>query len=98
MPAPILAIICLTSWCWPISSPNVLRSWAYLTRRIEARLGQPDRADCHRVAALVDGAHGDREALALLADAVLDRDAHVVEVDLAGVAGPDAELALDRPR
>src|SRR3990170_1502177 len=31
IPAPILAIICLTSWWRPISSPNVLRSCAYLT-------------------------------------------------------------------
>ena len=31
IPASILASICLTSWCRPISSPNVFRSCAYLT-------------------------------------------------------------------
>ena len=36
------------------------------------------------------------EALALLADPVLDRHRHVVEVDEPGVAGPDAELAVER--
>jgi hypothetical protein len=62
---------------------------------VQAGLGKPDRTGCHRVAPLVDGAHGDQEALALLADPVLDRDRNVVEVDQAGVAGPDAELAVE---
>ncbi len=69
-----------------------------LERRVEARPGQADRARRDGVAAVVDSAHGDLEALALLADAVLQRHAHVVEVDLAGIAGVDAELALDRAR
>ena len=41
--------------------------------RVEARLREPDGAGGHRVAALVDGAHRDEEALALLADPVLER-------------------------
>ena len=60
VPAAILAMSCLTSWCWPISWPKVRRSWAYLDGRVEARLGEPDGAGGDRVAALVDGAHRDR--------------------------------------
>ena len=33
----------------------------------------------HRVTAVVEGGHGDLEALALLADPVLERDVHVLE-------------------
>ena len=69
-----------------------------LERRVEARLGEPDGAGGDGEPALVDRAHRDQEALALLADPVLDRHAHVVEVDQAGVAGPDAELAVERAR
>ena len=66
-----------------------------LERRIEARLGEAHRAGRNREAALVDRAHRDREALAFLADAVLGGHANVVEVDLAGIAGMDAELGFD---
>ena len=66
-------------------------------RRVEARLGEADGARGNRVPPLVDGAHRDQEALALLADPVLDRDADVLEVDEAGVAGADPQLAVERP-
>ena len=42
--------------------------------RVEAGLGEPDGTGRDRVAALVDRAHRDQEALAFLADPVLGRD------------------------
>ena len=65
-------------------------------RGVEAGLGEPDGAGRDGEPALVDGAHRDEEALALLADPVLLGHEHVVEVDQPGVAGPDAELAVER--
>ena len=65
---------------------------------VDARLGEPDRAGGDREAPLVDGAHRDEEPLALLADPMLLRHDDVVEIDEAGVAGPDAELAVQRAR
>ena len=64
-------------------------------RCIQARLRQPDRPGCDREATLVDGAHGDTEALPLLADAILDRDPNIVHVDAPGIARMDAHLAVD---
>ena len=64
-------------------------------RRVETGLGEADRAGRDGEPALVDGAHRDEEALALLADPVLDGHRHVVEVDEPRVAGPDAELAVE---
>jgi len=66
-------------------------------RGVEAGLGQTHGAGGDRETALVDGAHRDDETLAFLTDPVLDRDRHVVEVDDARVAGPDAQLAVEGP-
>jgi hypothetical protein len=90
-----LAINCLTSWCSPISSPNVRRSCAYRTLRIETRLRETDRAGRDGVATLVDGAHRDQEALPS-SPIRFSPARHVVEVDQAGVARTDPELAVER--
>ena len=66
-------------------------------RGVQAGLRESDRAGGDRVPPLVDRAHRDQEPLALLADPVLERHDDVVEVDQPGVAGMDAELAVDRP-
>src|SRR6185503_5342670 len=66
-------------------------------RRVHTGLGEADRSRGDGVPALVDRAHRDEEAVALLADPMLLRDHHVVEVDQAGIAGPDAELAVQSP-
>ena len=61
-----------------------------LERRVQARLGETHRSRGHRVSTLVDGAHRDGEALALLADPMLERHPHPVERDGPGVARMDA--------
>ena len=65
--------------------------------RVQAGLGQADRAGGNGETALVDGAHRDEEPLAFLPDPVLDRNGHIVKVDQAGVPGPDAELPVEGP-
>jgi hypothetical protein len=75
----------------PIGWPNVWRWFAYDTR-IERRPSQPDRASGHRKSALVDRTHRDLEPFAVFADPVLDRHAHIIERQFAGVTGPHAEL------
>ena len=91
-----MAIICWTSSKLADRLAEGLALVGVLDAGVEAGAGEPDRAGADGEAALVDAAHGDLEALALLADAVLDRDADVVEGELAGVASADAQLALDR--
>ena len=63
---------------------------------IDAGLGEADGAGSDGEPPLIDGAHRDQEALAFLADAVLLGDPDVIEVDEPGVAGADAELAVER--
>src|SRR5439155_23441428 len=58
-----------------------------LDARVEARLGETHGPCRDRVATLIDGTHGDREALALLPETILERDADVIEGDRAGVPG-----------
>src|SRR6478609_99396 len=65
-------------------------------RCVETRLGKADRTSRDREPTLVDRAHRDRKTLALLADPVLDRDRHVVEIDQPRIARPDPELAVER--
>src|ERR1044072_4677523 len=56
------------------------------------------RARRHRVAPLLQSEHRYLEALALLANHVLGRHAHVLQREVAGVARADAELAVDGAR
>src|SRR6266540_2833025 len=65
---------------------------------VQGGLAETDGPRRNGVAALVDRAHRDEEALALLAHAILQRHLAVVEVDDAGVAGSNAELAVQRRR
>src|SRR5690606_40792963 len=51
----------------------------------------------HRGAATIQGPHGDGTALAFLADAVAFGNEAVVEEDLGGVGGAEAQLPLDPP-
>src|SRR5690606_23344644 len=51
----------------------------------------------HRGAAPIQGPHGDGKALAFLADAVAFGNEAVVEEDLGGVGGAEAQLPLDPP-
>ncbi len=63
-------------------------------RLLESALGDADRLGRDADAAAVERRHGDLEALAVLAQALAGRDAHVVESQLGGAGGVDAELEL----
>jgi hypothetical protein len=73
--------------------PNVWRSRAYSTER-SRHADHAARAGRDGEAALVERVHRDLEALALFADQVLGGNLDVLEEELAGRAGPDAELVL----
>ena len=59
-------------------------------RQVDEALGQPDRAGPQADAAVVEDLHRDVEALARLAEHVLGRDAHVLEVERAEVVAAQA--------
>src|ERR687888_1594955 len=65
-----------------------------LDRALEAGADDAACSRSDREAALVEPVHRDLEALSLLADQVLGRELDVLEEELAGRAGPDAELVL----
>ena len=65
-----------------------------LDRPLEARPDDAARSCSDGEAALVEAVHRDLEPLALLADQVLGGHLDVLEEELAGRAGPDAELVL----
>src|SRR5207244_10267971 len=65
-----------------------------VARLFESRAPDADGLRGDADAAAVEGAHGDLEPLALLAEAVGDRDFHVLEEDGAGRAGADAEVLV----
>ena len=65
---PCCAIISFTSWCWPISTPNVLPLLRVFHAGVAAGADQPGRAGGHRVASLIEREHRDLEALAELAE------------------------------
>ena len=83
-----------TNWYLPIACAERLPLARVLDRALEARAHDAARARGDREAALVERVHRDLEALALLADQVLGRHLDVLEEELAGRAGPDAELVL----
>jgi hypothetical protein len=58
----------------------------------------PERLRGDADASAVERGHGDLEALALLAQKVFLRDLHVVEDQLAGGAGANAQLVVMRRR
>ena len=66
-----------------------------LDRRLDAALADPDAAGGDAVAAVVERAHRDLEAVADLAEQRVVADLDLVERDLGGVGGAQAELAVD---
>ncbi len=58
------------------------------------RPGHPHGEGRHRGPGVLEGLHGDVEALSLLAQPVLDRHRDVLQDHVAGVAGPHAHLIL----
>src|SRR5436305_14645532 len=61
-------------------------------RLLEGPLGDADRLGGDADAAAVEGGHGDLEAVSLLAETVAGRDAQVLEGQLGGARGVDAQL------
>ncbi len=94
IPTTIFAIICLTSWWRPISSPNVRRSCAYRTLASRHACASPTApaATVYRPWSIALIAM--RKPFALLAEAVLLGHEQVLEGQQPGVAGADAELAV----
>ena len=74
--------------------PKAWRCFMYGRGVVDGALRDADRLRPDGGPAAVERVHGDREALALLADAVRRRDADLVEHDLAGRAAPHAQLVL----
>src|SRR5262249_59534199 len=64
-------------------------------RVVGCALGEPEPLGSDRRPGAVEDPHGDPEALALLTEQVLGRDAHVVEEQLAGRRPLDPHLRLD---
>ena len=64
-------------------------------RGVDAAVADPDAAGGDAVAAVVEGAHRDLEAVADLAEHRVVADLDLVERDLGGVGGAQAELAVD---
>jgi hypothetical protein len=62
--------------------------------RLKGALGDAQRLGRDADAAAVQRGHGDLEALALLAQQVFLRDLHIVEDQLAGGGGADAQLVV----
>src|ERR1700674_793595 len=62
-----------------------------LHRGVEARPYRAGRSGGHRVAAVVEAAHGDLESIALIADPVRLRDLEIGHEDRADVTRADAE-------
>ena len=91
------AIMSCTNWYLPIALAERVALVGVRGRGLEAGADHADGAGGDGEPALVERVHGDLEALALLADAVLGRDLHVGEEQLAGRTGPDAELVRDLP-
>ena len=77
--AAMSAIMCAIASCLPIGWPHCTRAAAQLAADLEAALGGAHRAVGDRQPAVVERGERDLEALALLADQVLARHAHVVE-------------------
>src|ERR1700674_965187 len=69
-----------------------------LHRGVEARAHRAGRSGGHRVAAVVEAAHGDLETVALIADPVRLRNLEIGHEDRADVTGADAEAVFDRLR
>ena len=86
------AIMKLIAWYAAIGRPNVFRSCAYLIASSIARLREADRAGGDGRPRVVEGAHGDLEAVAFLAEDPLRRDLDVLEREAAGVARALAEV------
>ena len=92
------ASLSLIAWCSAIGLPNASRSVAVARRRLERGAGDPDAGGGHVDPAPVERRQHLVEPCALLAaEQVAGRDARVVEVDLAQLDAPVAELA-DRAR
>src|SRR5436190_14870530 len=75
-------------------NPERLALPGVLDGGVQAGPDEPRGPRGHRVAAVLEGEHGDPEALALPAQEVLRRHLDVREVEAAGVAGQDPPLLL----
>src|SRR6185503_5092652 len=56
------------------------------------------RARSHREPSLLESKHCDLKAFTFLTDEVFFRHSHVLQTEIAGVAGPDAQLCVNRSR
>ena len=89
------ASIAAISWCWAIGLPIVSRALRVLERIVGRALREPEALRADPGPRAVEDPHRDLEALALLAEQVLRRDAAVVEEELAGGRALDPHLRLD---
>jgi hypothetical protein len=83
-------------WKSAIGCAELLALLGVFDRLVEAALRAAERAGADVEPAAVEPHHRDAEALALGADAILDRHADIVEIHLRGRLRMPAELALLR--
>jgi len=67
-----------------------------LDRLVDAGADNAHRSGCDAEASVVQAAHRNLKAFPLLTQPVTGRHAHVLHVDPAGIAGPDAHFAFKR--
>ncbi len=79
-------------WNEPIGWPKAVRSLTYVERPVERAAGGGDRGDGDRQPLLGEVGGEVSETLALLAEPVGDRNAHVGEEQLGGVLGVHPDL------